>query len=365
MTEPQPNIGPEFERWVHNAVANLSVLNDLTTQALSNLEITPLSGDAGFRQYHRVKVANLSFLAAAVPPTTTNTTIFSDISHSLNACGVSAPEILAIDNDKGWLLIEDFGDDLLFNIIQNQPEDVHSLYAQSAMTLLSIQQNRDYNLAIDSYSPKKLIEEMALFEQWFLPKLIGFSELDKWVAIRDELFPVLVANALAQPQVLVHRDYHCRNLIVRDGLPLAVIDFQDAVWGPVTYDVVSLLKDCYLRWQPEQVRTWALSYRNLAQDAGIIGEVSDEQFIRWLDLVGLQRHIKVLGIFARLFLRDGKSAYLHDLTRVLSYVIEVCEKYPETQAFGTFINDDLMPLISSQTWYDPDSATPIALDKIS
>lgn len=361
MTDSQTHNGTAFHEWIRDQLGSLSILSNLKPQDFSAITISELNGDAGFRQYYRIKIANLSFLAAAVPPVAANTSLFNELSHSLNVAGVSAPEILAMDNDKGWLIIEDFGDDLLLNVIQEQSDEVHSLYAQSAMTLLSIQQNRDYRLNIESYSPQKLIDEMALFEDWFLTKLLGVNELSDWQAIKQRVFPVLVANALEQPQVLVHRDYHCRNLIVRDGLPLGVIDFQDAVWGPVTYDVVSLLKDCYLRWQPQQVRVWALCYRNLAQDAGIIGDVDDTTFMRWFDLMGLQRHIKVLGIFARLYLRDNKSGYLQDLTRVYAYTLETCAQYPETQALAAFLTETVSPLVHKQPWYQPNSAKPIDL----
>jgi len=167
----------------------------------------------------------------------------------------------------------------------------------------------------------------------------------------DNTFQFLTEQALAQPQVLVHRDYHSRNLMVREGEAPGVIDFQDALWGPVTYDLVSLLRDCYIRWSPEKVQQWVLGYGNMAYELGIIPATSGEQFMQWFDTIGLQRHIKVLGIFARLSLRDGKHSYLDDLPLVMRYTLEVAAEYQETQAFAQWFEDKLLPIIQSQSWY--------------
>ena len=161
----------------------------------------------------------------------------------------------------------------------------------------------------------------------------------------------LEEQALAQPQVLVHRDYHSRNLLIRAGQTPGVIDFQDAVWGPVTYDVVSLLRDCYLRWPPQQVEDWAVDYIDMAMESKIVSKVSRDQFLNWFYTMGLQRHIKVLGVFSRLWLRDNKAQYLADLPLVLRYTLETAESYRETQAFATWLSTSLLDIIEKQPWY--------------
>jgi aminoglycoside/choline kinase family phosphotransferase len=204
------------------------------------------------------------------------------------------------------------------------------------------------------YDTARLQQELDLFPQWFEQGLLGLPATAAGAADFERLCALLHANALAQPQVLVHRDFHSRNLMFAPGGELATIDFQDAVVGPLTYDLVSLLKDCYIAWPAPAVRRWALRYRAECARVGLpVGE--DEQvFLRWFDLMGLQRHLKVLGIFARLHLRDGKSAYLDDLPRVLAYVQAVLVRYGQEEplaALGQRFERDLWPRIRRQSWY--------------
>src|SRR5690606_17755365 len=166
------------------------------------------------------------------------------------------------------------------------------------------------------------------------------------------VFEALVESALEQPSCFVHRDYHSRNLIHREFGPPGVIDFQDALWGPFTYDLVSLLRDCYVRWPKESVERWALTYASMAKDVGIApADMSAEQFMRWFDLMGAQRHIKVLGIFARLALRDNKYGYLPDLPLVIRYTLEVLGAYPQFHDFVEWFKQRILPLAQNQTWY--------------
>ncbi|WP_317930379.1 aminoglycoside phosphotransferase family protein [Halioxenophilus sp. WMMB6] len=315
----------------------------------TTLQLQPLSGDAGFRRYFRVAGLVPPVLAVDAPPATENSALFIELADSLRRGGVHTPVIYAQELSRGWLLVEDFGDQLLWQSLQEQPENSDCLYAQALMELMTLQQLRPYRIALPSYSPAMLLTEMALMPEWFAGQLLGV-ELEP--AVLEPIFFELVANALAQPQVLVHRDYHSRNLLEQPGQPLAVIDFQGAVWGPLTYDVVSLLKDCYCQWPRARVERWALCYAQLASDAGLLPAVDPAQFLRWFDLTGLQRHLKVLGIFARLALRDGKQGYLQDLPLVLHYVQETAGRYPELAALSELLAQ-LMPVIEQQPWYRP------------
>ncbi len=193
---------------------------------------------------------------------------------------------------------------------------------------------------------------MALFTDWFLPKLIGYNTNAQERAMLETTFDTLVTSALAQPQVLVHRDYHSRNIIYREAAPLGVIDFQDGVVGPITYDLVSLLRDCYVAWPQSQVETWALDYMAQAKAFNLlIADVDAVTFMRWFDLMGLQRHIKVLGIFARLSLRDGKDRYLNDLPLVIAYVRYVAKKHPELSPFFVWFEEVVVPRAQACDWF--------------
>jgi hypothetical protein len=187
------------------------------------------------------------------------------------------------------------------------------------------------------------MREMELMPEWFLGAHLKLQVSAAERGMLTGLFEFLAQSALAQPAAFVHRDYHSRNLLVTDTDNPGILDFQDAVWGPVTYDLVSLLKDCYIAWPAPRVRAWALEYREKLLAKGFPLGATEAQFIRWFDLMGLQRHIKVLGIFARLFYRDGKSQYLRDLPRVLRYTRDAAEAYPETARFAEFIAKRIEP----------------------
>jgi N-acetylmuramate 1-kinase len=188
-----------------------------------------------------------------------------------------------------------------------------------------------------------LMREMELMPEWFLRAHLGLQITAGERGMLDGVFEILAQSALAQPAAFVHRDYHSRNLLVTEADNPGILDFQDAVWGAVTYDLVSLLKDCYIAWPAPRVRAWALQYREQLLAKGFPLGATEAQFLRWFDLMGLQRHIKVLGIFARLFYRDGKPQYLRDLPRVLRYTREAAEAYPETAPFADFIAKRIEP----------------------
>jgi len=313
------------------------------------LTLTPLSGDAGFRRYYRLNTQP-SLLAVDAPPEQEDTRRFADLAQLFREGRVATPKLLAVDTRKGFMLQEDFGDQLLLGALQEQPDSAPVFYGEALMQLLALQQTPAHPL-LPQYDRSRLRRELALFPEWFCERLLNCA-LD--IGETEQLyhwFSLLEESALEQPQLAVHRDYHSRNLIVRRDRSLGVIDFQDAVWGPITYDAVSLLRDCYIRWPQEQVRQWALGYGNLAAGLGLMSGIRESQFLRWFDWMGLQRHLKVLGIFARLALRDGKDRYLRDLPLVLGYTLEVMGQYPELADFRDWFAQRLMPLVQDQPWY--------------
>ena len=319
------------------------------------LQLQVIDGDAGFRCYYRLHLST-PLLAVHAPPATEKNSEFVAIADYLRGQGVHTPGVIAADFQRGYLLIEDFGDCLFSQVLDENRAG--ELYGEAMMTLLRMQQAQDFSipsmdstLAMPHYSEALLRDEMALLHEWFIPQLLGYTLSPEEQGMLDSLYGLLEESALQQPQVWVHRDYHSRNLIYREGQAPGVIDFQDAVKGPMTYDLVSLLRDCYVRWPSEKVQQWALAYGELAVDAGILDTIEREQYLQWFDWMGLQRHLKVLGIFARLWLRDGKSGYLKDLPLVIRYTLEVADQYPQLSEFSHWFKQTLLPLCQQQDWY--------------
>ena len=319
-----------------------------TSKDLHPIELHSLGGDAGFRRYFRFQSPS-QWLAVDAPPATEDTAQFLAIARLIGQQGVRSPNIAAADASQGFLLVEDMGDRLFFREVGADNAD--SLYQEALTTLLQLQHCQDDAALIPRYDRALLRRELEIFTEWFAGKLLRHSLDAAEQQLLNTLFIQLEDNALAQPQTFVHRDYHSRNLLLLDDNSLGVIDFQGALWGGVTYDLVSLLRDCYVRWPAKQVTGWALDYRARAISAGIIPAVSETEFLRWFDWLGLQRHIKVLGIFARLYLRDGKAGYLNDLPLVIRYTLEVAEQYPHLQAFADWFKKILLPLAQQQSWY--------------
>ena len=320
----------------------------------ADLQLSPVTGDAGFRRYFRSNTEP-SFIAALAPPEHEDNQAFINIATAMAAGGIHVPKIFAVDYERGFLLQEDLGETLYLDVLNNDTQD--KLYDQAEATLLQIQSLPVDNALFPAYDAALLQRELALFAEWFVGGLLG-AELDAPAqGLLDKLFTTLLDNAAEQPQVVVHRDYHSRNLLQLDD-GVGVIDFQDAVFGPLSYDLVSLLRDCYIRWPTSLVIQRVEGFRRkLLAQAAARGEEEclpdRETFQRWFDLMGLQRHLKVLGIFARLALRDGKARYLNDLPLVLRYVLEVAQLYPETQGFYTWFMAYLQPKLSTQQWYQP------------
>lgn len=340
MSEPSPSL----IQWVEQAVAKY--LPQAGHQEAMHWQ--SLSGDAGFRQYFRLNTKP-PVLAVAAPPESENNDAFVAIANFLREQGLRTPAIIAYESDRGYMLVEDLGRDLLADHLTEANADV--LYGRVLMELLRLQQLMPDPQIFPEYSPQKLRTESNTFGEWFAEGLLGYPLGDDDRRILTTTFAMLEESAAVQPRVVVHRDFHSRNLVYSATSAPGMIDFQDAVIGPLTYDLVSLLRDCYVSWPAERVRRWALAYAGMAEEVGLLSRVSQDQFLRWFDWMGLQRHIKVLGVFARLSLRDAKHGYLQDLPLVTAYVRSVAARYPELSEFSTWFNTQLLPLAERQDWY--------------
>lgn len=307
----------------------------------ANSLIAPASADASFRRYFRVTRKAESFIVMDAPPDKEDLKPFISVARLLSDVGVNVPLVLAKDLERGFLLLTDLGTEQYLSSLTET--SVERLYGDALEALLAIQ-SADPKLGAElpRYDETLLNREMQLLPEWFLARHLRLTLTAAEVELLRELFAALTAAALEQPAAIVHRDYHSRNLLITREHNPGIIDFQDAVWGPVTYDAVSLLKDCYIAWDGKRVHDWALQHaRALAAQGFTLA--SDDVYLRWFDLMGLQRHIKVLGIFARLFYRDGKSQYLNDLPRVLDYTLEAARRYPETKRFAQFLTERVTP----------------------
>ena len=312
------------------------------TSVLSSdqFEINFLAGDASFRRYARITLNNKTFMLMDAPPEKEDCRPFVAIDEFFDTNGVRVPHIVAKDLDQGLLLLEDFGDVLLSTQLNDQTVDVH--YAQSFKQLVQLQSIATASSQLPAYAYEKLISEMELLTDWLLPSL-AIQVTDEEHALIKRTFAILANAALAQPQVIVHRDFHSRNLMILEGeKDQGVIDFQDAVIGADTYDLISITRDAYVQWGPERVYEWFKVFYDLLPESAKQDRDFD-QFKQDADFMAIQRHIKILGIFVRLFERDGKSGYLKDLPRVMWYLLEESKPYPELQSFMRFIHARVLP----------------------
>ncbi|MDM1276766.1 phosphotransferase [Acinetobacter indicus] len=303
-----------------------------------------LAGDASFRRYARIKLNNKTFMLMDAPPEKEDCGPFVTIDEFFDAHGVRVPHIIAKDLQQGFLLLEDFGDVLLSTLLNEQTVDDY--YAQSFKQLIQLQSIAGEDHFPD-YSYEKLISEMELLTDWMLPSL-QIQPTAEESALIKRTFAILANAALAQPQVIVHRDFHSRNLMKIAGeTELGVIDFQDAVIGADTYDLISITRDAYVQWNADRVYRWFKTFYDLLPESAK-QERDFEQFKKDADLMAIQRHIKILGIFVRLFERDGKSGYLKDLPRVMWYLLEETQPYAELQPFMQFIREKVMPAFEAK-----------------
>lgn len=307
-------------------------------------EINFLAGDASFRRYARVTLDHKSFMLMDAPPEKEDCAPFVRIDEFLDQHQVRVPHIVAKDLDTGFLLLEDFGDVLLSTLLN--ADTVDHYYLQSFKQLIQLQAI-DGTQQLPAYSYDKLMTEMRLLTDWMFPALnIHLSEAEQTLV--EQTFDLLAKAALNQPQVIVHRDFHSRNLMkVGEDTELGVIDFQDAVIGADTYDLISITRDAYVQWNAEHVYRWFKMFYDLLPEASK-QERDFEQFKKDADMMAIQRHIKILGIFVRLFERDGKSGYLKDLPRVMWYLLEESKPYSELQPFMHFIHTTVMPKFTAK-----------------
>ncbi len=287
--------------------------------------LVPASSDASFRRYFRWETPQRSFVLMDAPPPQENCRPFVNIAACLADAGIHVPEILAADLDRGFLLLTDLGRQTYLDVIDAGNAD--ELFADAMAALLTFQDGADPS-GLPAYDEALLRRELQLFPEWYVQRHLGHS----LTAVEEQLWErscrVLIDSALAQPRVLVHRDYMPRNLMVSEPNP-GVLDFQDAVLGPVTYDITSLFKDAFVSWPEERVLGWLQSYWDAARARGIPVQESFSEFHRASDLMGLQRHLKVIGIFARICHRDGKPRYLGDVPRFFAYLDTVLARRPE------------------------------------
>jgi len=283
------------------------------------------------------------------PPPQEDCTPFLRIAGYLEVMQLNAPRIIEANIEQGFLLLSDLGSHLYLTSLTENPESAGTLYGDAIRALATMQQNGSaYQSLLPPYDDGLLRFELSLFHDWLCEQHVGieFSTEDevRWQALCD----VLVANALDQVQVFVHRDYHSRNLMLSDSDNPGILDFQDAVEGPLTYDLVSLLKDCYVRWPAAQVREWALSFYSHLDDE-VRAHVDATSFLRQFDLMGVQRHLKAAGIFARLNHRDGKPGYMADIPRTLEYIVELGPQYAELEFVVELINNQCLPALENES----------------
>ena len=303
--------------------------------ATSALRIEPASEDASFRRYFRVHAGSRTWVAMDAPPPMEDCRPFVSVLGLLRRAGVHAPALHAADVERGFLLLDDLGSRCYLDVLDE--ENANSLYTDAFEALLDMQCRIEHG-QVPPYDERRLRTELDLFSQWFLVRHLGVELDDTLSRTLDGTFDTLIQVCLDQPQVFVHRDYHSRNLMWLDRCNPGVIDFQDAVDGPVTYDLVSLLRDVYVRWPSERVAGWVDAYYDRAVARRLIGP-DRQRFRRWFDLTGVQRHLKIAGIFARLWHRDGKPRYLDDLPLTLRYLTEVTPRHPETQAVARVLDE--------------------------
>ena len=325
----------------------LAQINDWLQKELGigNYDIQPASSDASFRRYFRITsqqgpfesyVAGNSMIVMDAPPPQENVQPFIYVLTLMAELGLNVPVVYEKNIEQGFLLLSDLGSTQYLSVLTEN--NVDKLYGDALEALFKLQKNgprqSDFFPLYDYAFFKR---ELGIFSEWYIEKHLGLRLSAEQTAIVNDAYEILIQSALDQPVVLVHRDFHSRNLMLTEPNNPGVLDFQDAVIGPVSYDLVSLLKDCYIAWPGEKVEAWCLAYKKRIVDDSIIDAIDDESFLRWFDLMGAQRHLKATGIFARLDQRDGKPDYLNDIPRTMSYVIDVAGRYKDLIPFREFL----------------------------
>ncbi len=333
------------------ADARLAPLRDWLrdVSGMADVELRPASSDASFRRYFRVQLDGKTGIVMDAPPPQEDCRPFVEIAGFLQEMGLNGPQVLHADLERGFLLISDLGQRQYLEQLSADPESADRLYGDAINALTTLQnQGVAFHDKLPAYDETLLSFEMSLFHDWLCERHLGLKlsieEERQWA----DCCKAVVLSALEQPSVFVHRDYHSRNLMLTAENNPGILDFQDAVVGPLTYDLVSLLKDCYVRWPEDRVQGWAMTfYETLAQD--VKTTIDGESFLRYFHLIGVQRHLKAAGIFARLLHRDGKPGYMKDVPRTLRYIVDVGRRYPEIQFLGQLIEERCLPALEGKT----------------
>lgn len=294
---------------------------------IHNYQLEVASADASFRRYFRLFTDNKSLIIMDAPPEKEDCESFVKVAKLIEKSGVQAPHIFNFNEPEGFMLLSDLGSTAFLDKLNDQT--VESLYADA---ISAINKMQEIKADLPAYNVELLQFEMSLFKDWYLEKHLEINLDEKQLNVLSNTFDLLTESALAQPPVFVHRDYHSRNLMITDQNNPGVIDFQDAVNGPASYDLVSLIKDCYIAWPRSKQLAWIDLYLQQTPLA-----LDKQAFIEHLDFMGMQRHLKATGIFARLNHRDGKPGYLNDIPRTMTYVIDVCQRYPQLADFSEML----------------------------
>jgi hypothetical protein len=285
--------------------------------------LAPASADASFRRYFRATYADHTLVVMDAPPQHEDCRPFIRIARLYAQAGVHVPQIMAQDLEQGFLLLSDLGNTTYLEVLN--ADNARELYGDACNALIKIQLASQENV-LPPYDEAMLLREMRLFPEWYIGKHLQLTLSDKQTATLETAFKRIVQNNLAQPRVYVHRDFHSRNLMLSSPNP-GILDFQDAVYGPISYDLASLFKDAYISWPEADVLDWLIRYWENARKAGLPVHEDFGEFYRDYEWMGVQRHLKVLGIFARLCHRDGKEGYLKDMPLVMHYLRRACERY--------------------------------------
>ena len=323
-----------------------------------SIELVPLSGDAGFRHYYRFHHNNSAYIAVDAAPETSNNHGFVAVAKALASQNIPVPDIIACDLNQGFVCISDLGNTLFADVIS--PENSLDKYQQAINLLPAIATTTVANdCQLPVYDRDFIGFELSIFTEWLVDKHLSIALNAEQEQKLLACFDFLINSALSQPQVFMHRDYHSRNImcLADSAQSLAVIDFQDAVQGPITYDVVSLLRDCYFRLPDEQIKQLFAYYcQKMTVDLSL-PEISAKTWLEWFDLMGLQRHLKASGIFARLYHRDDKPGYLKDIPLTLSYIVQVSKNYPELAFLHQFIVKQVQPAMAQRSKPSSDLAS--------
>lgn len=320
----------ELEKWL------CSTLN------VSSVALNPLAGDASFRKYYRMP-DEPGWLAVDAPPEHEKTQEFVDIARTYQSWGLNVPVIKAFDAHDGFMLVSDLGQISYLDALKADPTKADALYRDALNSLVKITSKKMDPLSLESFDAGWMMQELRFFTEWYLEKYLKLHLNDAQHQLLERTYEALVARACGQTQVCIHRDYHSRNLMVTPAHNPGILDFQDAMHGPLTYDCVSLLRDAYIAWPRAQVEAWAKHFYEQHKAAARDFQQPWSVFLDDFNWMGIQRNLKAIFIFARKFLRDHNDNYLGDIPRTLNYVLTVSKDYPELQAFHAFLSQEVHP----------------------